>query len=83
VQERVSQIAPFLALDAAPYPVLSEGKLYWIQDAYTISDRFPYSSPRPSDFGVGLNYIRNSVKAVVDMYDGTCRSTLWIRKTPF
>jgi hypothetical protein len=71
VQKRVSQIAPFLALDAAPYPVLSEGKLYWIQDAYTISDRFPYSSPRPSDFGVGLNYIRNSVKAVVDMYDGT------------
>jgi uncharacterized membrane protein (UPF0182 family) len=71
VQERVSQVAPFLKLDAAPYPVLSEGKLYWIQDAYTVSNRFPYSNPRADDFGSGLNYIRNSVKAVVDMYDGT------------
>jgi len=71
VQERVSQIAPFLKLDAEPYPVLSGGKLYWIQDAYTTSNRFPYSNPRPSEFGSGLNYIRNSVKVVVDMYDGT------------
>jgi uncharacterized membrane protein (UPF0182 family) len=70
VQERVSQVAPFLQLDADPYAVLSEGKLYWIQDAYTTSDRYPYSNPRYSDFGA-LNYIRNSVKAVVDMYDGT------------
>ena len=71
VQERVSQIAPFLKLDADPYAVLSEGKLYWMQDAYTISDRFPYSSPHATGFGHGLNYIRNSVKAIVDMYDGT------------
>jgi hypothetical protein len=71
VQERVSQIAPFLKLDADPYAVLSEGKLYWIQDAYTTSSRFPYSNPHTTDFGSGLNYIRNSVKAVVDMYDGT------------
>jgi uncharacterized membrane protein (UPF0182 family) len=71
VQERVSQVAPFLKLDAAPYPVLSEGKLYWIQDAYTVSDRFPYSNPRADEFGSDLNYIRNSVKVVVDMYDGT------------
>jgi uncharacterized membrane protein (UPF0182 family) len=71
VQERVSKVAPFLKLDAAPYPVLSEGKLYWIQDAYTVSDRFPYSNPRADEFGSNLNYIRNSVKAVVDMYDGT------------
>ena len=71
VQERVSQIAPFLKLDAEPYPVLSEGKLYWIQDAYTTSNDFPYSNPRSDDFGSGLNYIRNSVKVVVDMYDGT------------
>jgi uncharacterized membrane protein (UPF0182 family) len=71
VQERVSQVAPFLKLDADPYAVLSEGKLFWIQDAYTVSDRYPYSNPRTSDFGAGLNYIRNSVKAVVDMYDGT------------
>ena len=71
VQERVSQIAPFLKLDGDPYAVLSEGKLYWIQDAYTTSSRFPYSNPHSTDFGNGLNYIRNSVKAVVDMYDGT------------
>ena len=71
VQERVSQIAPFLRLDADPYAVLSEGKLYWIQDAYTISDRFPYASPHRIGFGSRLNYIRNSVKAIVDMYDGT------------
>ena len=45
VQERVSQIAPFLKLDADPYAVVSEGKLYWIQDAYTTSDCFPYSNP--------------------------------------
>jgi uncharacterized membrane protein (UPF0182 family) len=73
VQERVSRVAPFLKLDADPYAVLSEGKLYWIQDAYTTSDRFPYSNPDSStnSLGDGLNYIRNSVKAVVNMYDGT------------
>ena len=71
VQERVSQVAPFLRLDADPYAVVSEGKQYWIQDAYTISDHFPYSNPHKFGYGDGLNYIRNSVKAVVDMYDGT------------
>jgi uncharacterized membrane protein (UPF0182 family) len=71
VQERVSQVAPFLTLDDDPYAVLSEGKLYWIQDAYTTSDRYPYSNPRVSESGAGVNYIRNSVKAIVDMYDGT------------
>ena len=71
VQERVAQIAPFLRLDNDPYPVLSAGKLYWIQDAYTDSDQFPYADPHLSGFGDTLNYVRNSVKAVVDMYDGT------------
>ena len=42
----MSQIAPFLQLDNDPYAVLSEGKQYWIQDAYTVSDRFPYSQIR-------------------------------------
>jgi len=73
VQERVGQIAPFLHLDLDPYAVVSEGKLYWIQDAYTTSDHFPYSSPHAAAFGARLNYIRNSVKVVVDMYDGTVR----------
>jgi uncharacterized membrane protein (UPF0182 family) len=71
VQERVGQIAPFLRLDSDPYPVLSAGKLYWIQDAYTASDQFPYADPHRAGFGDNLNYIRNSVKVVVDMYDGT------------
>jgi len=73
VQERVQQIAPFLRLDNDPYAVVSQGKQYWIQDAYTVSDHFPYSTPHAAAFQEGLNYIRNSVKVVVDMYDGTVR----------
>ncbi len=72
VQQRVSQIAPFLHLDRDPYLVLSEKKLYWVQDAYTISDRFPYSEP----YGAllqRLNYVRNSVKVVIDAYEGSVR----------
>ena len=71
VHERVAQIAPFLRLDGDPYAVLSDGRLYWIQDAYTDSNQFPYADPHGAGFGESLNYIRNSVKAVVDMYDGT------------
>jgi uncharacterized membrane protein (UPF0182 family) len=71
VQERVAQVAPFLVLDKAPYAVLSEGRLYWIQDAYTISDRYPYSNVQTGGSAQGMNYIRNSVKVVVDMYNGT------------
>jgi uncharacterized protein len=71
VQERVSQVAPFLQLDADPFPVLSDGRLYWIQDAYTISDGFPYSHPSRAELADRLSYIRNSVKIVVDMYDGS------------
>jgi len=71
VQQRVSKIAPFLTLDHDPYPVVSEGKLYWIQDAYTTSDRFPYADPYSASSTAELNYIRNSVKIVVDMYNGT------------
>jgi uncharacterized membrane protein (UPF0182 family) len=71
VHERVEQIAPFLRLDGDPYAVVSEGNQYWIQDAYTVSDHFPYSTPHGSAFEEVLNYIRNSVKVVVDMYNGT------------
>jgi uncharacterized membrane protein (UPF0182 family) len=70
IQERVSQIAPFLLLDKDPYAVVNDGKLYWIQDAYTVSDRYPYSQPQASGTAQGSNYIRNSVKIVVDMYNG-------------
>lgn len=69
VRTRVNKIAPFLTLDNDPYMVLSEGKLYWIQDAYTTASNYPYSEPY--DLQYGYNYIRNSVKVVVDAYDGT------------
>jgi uncharacterized membrane protein (UPF0182 family) len=67
IQERVNRLAPFLRLDKDPYLVVADGKLYWIQDCYTVSDRYPYSTPVN---GSGLNYIRNSVKAVIDAYNG-------------
>ncbi len=67
VQERINRITPFLQLDNDPYLVLNEGKLYWIQDAYTTSSYFPYSQRHRSN----VNYIRNSVKIVVDAYEGT------------
>jgi uncharacterized membrane protein (UPF0182 family) len=67
VLDRLQRLAPFLLFDQDPYIVLSEGKLYWICDAYTRTAHYPYSQPQGS-FG---NYIRNSVKAVVDAYDGT------------
>ena len=66
IQNRIKTIAPFLHLDHDPYLVISGGRLYWMQDAYTTSDWFPYSQPDG-----GLNYIRNSVKAVLDAYNGT------------
>jgi uncharacterized protein len=68
IQDRVRTIAPFLSLDHDPYVVASNGRLYWIQDAYTVSQWFPYSRP---GFGDGANYIRNAVKIVVDAYNGT------------
>ncbi|MFC1929445.1 UPF0182 family protein [Chloroflexota bacterium] len=67
IQERVNHLAPFLKLDSDPYLVVIDGKLFWIQDAYTTSDRYPYSEP----INGSLNYIRNSVKAVIDAYEGS------------
>jgi uncharacterized membrane protein (UPF0182 family) len=67
IRERVNHLAPFLKLDSDPYLVVMDGGLFWIQDAYTVSDRYPYSQP----IGGGLNYIRNSVKAVINAYDGS------------
>ncbi|RZF28917.1 UPF0182 family protein [Paraburkholderia sp. UYCP14C] len=68
IQDRVRTIAPFLTLDHDPYVVATNGRLFWIQDAYTVSQWFPYSRP---GFGDGANYIRNAVKVVVDAYNGT------------
>jgi uncharacterized membrane protein (UPF0182 family) len=67
VIDRARRIAPFLIYDRDPYIAISdEGKLYWILDAYTISNRFPYSRPYSKSF----NYIRNSVKVIIDAYNG-------------
>lgn len=65
VMERVKKIAPFLDYDTDPYAVISNGKMYWIVDAYTTSDRYPYSQPYNN-----VNYIRNSIKVVIDAVDG-------------
>ena len=70
IAERVNRIAPFLEYDKDPYLVLSdEGRLMWIQDAYTVGRSYPYSTPSRS----GTNYIRNSVKVTIDAYHGTVR----------
>lgn len=67
ISERVNRIAPFLTYDPDPYLAISDGRLFWIQDAYTSSGRYPYSTPAAR----GLNYIRNSVKVTIDAYHGT------------
>ena len=82
VQQRVSKIAPFLQLDTDPYPVLSAGQLYWIQDAYTISDQFPYANQHQAGFASTLNYLRNSVKVVTNMYDGSVQFYVMDPKDP-
>ena len=68
IRERVRTIAPFLRLDHDPYLVLSDGRMFWMQDAYTTSSYFPSAQPTQD---LDLNYIRNSVKIVVDAYHGT------------
>jgi uncharacterized membrane protein (UPF0182 family) len=68
IAERVRLLAPFLTLDADPYPVVSGGRIFWIQDAYTTTSNYPYSTPRQTP---ELNYIRNSVKVVIDAFNGS------------
>jgi uncharacterized protein len=67
IQQRISYIAPFMQLDHDPYAVVHDGRLVWIQDAYTTSNYFPYSQ---RDTLNQINYIRNAVKVVVDAYNG-------------
>ena len=75
VAERVRTVAPFLRFDSNPYPVMADGGLVWVIDGYTTSSSFPYSQGVDtdligSDISGGYNYVRNSVKAVVDAYNG-------------
>ncbi|MBT9313629.1 UPF0182 family membrane protein [Leptothoe kymatousa] len=88
IQDRIRQLAPFLSLDSDPYLAVINGRLQWIVDAYTLSNRYPYSEPLWRSNGIQsviqsramntivqnrTNYIRNPVKAVVDAYDGTLK----------
>ncbi len=71
VRDRVTALAPFLTYDQDPYIVIGDdGRLSWIMDAFTVSDTYPYSSHYHLD-GNPINYMRNSVKVVIDAYDGT------------
>jgi uncharacterized membrane protein (UPF0182 family) len=78
IRERLGEVAPFLRFDEDPYMVISGGRLYWMADAYTESDRYPYSQP----LGNGVNYIRNSVKAVLDAYHGHVRLYIADKRDP-
>ncbi len=66
ITDRLALVAPFLRLDNDPYLVVHDGRLVWILDGYTVTDRYPYAQPAG-----GINYIRNSIKATIDAYDGT------------
>ncbi len=80
IGSRVRTAAPFLRYDADPYPVIVDGRMSWVQDAYTSTDRYPNAQranteelPTGSGLRTSLNYVRNSVKVVVDAYHGTMR----------
>jgi uncharacterized membrane protein (UPF0182 family) len=73
IKERIQRITPFLQLDKDPYLVMTKDRFYWIQDAYTVSDKYPIAKPTTLETindGQPFNYIRNAVKIVVDAFDG-------------
>ncbi|MFH0868589.1 MAG: UPF0182 family protein, partial [Candidatus Woesearchaeota archaeon] len=77
IVERASALAPFLKYDSDPYIVINDGKLFWIIDAYTVSSEFPYSEKN-----IGINYIRNAVKVVIDAYNGNIDFYVIDKKDP-
>ena len=92
-RQRVQKVAPFLTTDGDPYPVVANGRLVWVVDAYTTMSKFPYSqmknlsdlthtSLRNNQANEKINYIRNSVKATVDAYDGTVTLYQWDQSDP-
>src|SRR5258708_23783738 len=86
VLARAQELAPFLSFDSDPYVVVVDGRTYWILDAYTTGSTYPYSqsvsfqqnSANPTD----INYVRNSVKVVIDAYAGTADSYIIDPKDP-
>ncbi|ROZ62632.1 UPF0182 family protein [Kocuria soli] len=97
-RERVSQVAPYLTVDGNPYPAIIDGRVKWIVDAYTTSDAYPYSTPMELQDATAdtttaegasaqlpnerVNYMRNSVKATVDAYDGSVDLYAWDDQDP-
>jgi len=79
ISARIHKVAPFLKLDSDPYATIIDGRIVWVQDAYTTTNRYPYAQdygntgrlPSTSGLNTSFNYVRNSVKATVDAYDGT------------
>ena len=90
VRDRVEKLAPFLSYDGDPYPVVLDGHVYWVIDAYTSTSRYPYAEAVGSDIRLSensgiprdANYVRNSVKAVVDAYDGSVANVRRRRHRP-
>ena len=93
--ERVQKVAPYLTVDTAPYASVVDGRIVWIVDGYTTSSDYPYSekrdmsrmiadadNPRGGGLPNSINYIRNSVKATVDAYDGTVKLFAWDTEDP-
>ena len=78
IHDRVRKALPFLRFDSDPYMVIADGKLKWIYDAYTTSNRYPYAQPVQG----GMNYMRNSVKVVIDAYDGDLQAYIAYPKDP-
>jgi hypothetical protein len=77
IDERVRKAAPFLRFDSDPYPIIYQGKIQWIYDGYTTTSRYPYSQSADtsrldpaSDLNANFNYVRNSVKVLIDSYSG-------------
>lgn len=80
--KRFKKLAPFLRFDKDPYLAVIDSRLVWIQDAYTVTNMFPYSEPHGRPFIREMNYIRNSVKATMDAYDGTVTFYVWDSTDP-
>ncbi len=84
IMTRVQKLAPFLHYDADPYPIIMKGRIYWMLDAYTSTDQYPYSQVYSGEGGLSgnENYVRNSVKVTVDAYNGTVKFYVIDNKDP-
>ena len=81
INDRVRKIMPYLSYEDDPYAVTSDGRIYWIIDAYTTSSYYPYSQPYSGEQGT-TNYVRNSIKVVVDAYNGDVNYYIVDEKDP-